>query len=115
MRLHKQLISMELPEKAQICVSGCPNNCSEGYLRDIGFLGKKNGWGMIVGGTSGRRPRIGGDVIAESLTDDQAVELAQKCLAYYKNNARHRERTYRFIERIGIDAFNKPVLEADDV
>lgn len=79
-------------------------------MRDIGLFGKKNGWSLIVGGTSGRRPRIG-DIIAESLTDDQAVGLAQKCLEYYKNNAKPRERISRFIERIGIEAFKKAVLE----
>ncbi len=108
-RLHNQLVDMELPGKTKVGVSGCPNNCCEGYLRDIGLFGKKNGWSMIVGGTSGRRPRIG-DLIAENMTDDQACELAQKCLEYYKNNAKPRERISRFIDRIGIEDFKKAML-----
>lgn len=109
MRLEKLLVGMEMPAKVKIGVSGCPNNCSEGYVRDIGLFGKSKGWTLIIGGCSGRRPRIG-DVIAEQLTDGQAVELVQKCLEYYKNNAKAKERTARFIERIGIEAFKKAVL-----
>lgn len=40
----------------------------------------------------------------------QVIELAQKCLDYYKANAKERERTARFIDRIGIEEFKKAVL-----
>ncbi len=110
MRLHELLVGKDLPGKTKIGVSGCPNNCCEGYLRDIGLFGRKNGWTLVVGGTSGRKPRIG-DVVAENLNDDQAVELMQKCLAYYKDNAKPRERISRLIERTGVEALKKAVLE----
>jgi NAD(P)H-nitrite reductase large subunit len=110
LRLEKMLVGMEMPAKVKIGVSGCPNNCSEGYVRDIGLFGKSKGWTLVVGGSSGRKPRIG-DVIAERLTDDQALELVHKCLDFYKKNANTKERTARFIERIGIEAFKKAVLE----
>ncbi|OPY59760.1 MAG: Nitrite reductase (NAD(P)H) [Pelotomaculum sp. PtaU1.Bin035] len=109
LRLEKLLVGVEMPGKVKIGVSGCPNNCSEAYVRDIGLFGKAKGWTLIIGGTSARKPRIG-DVIAEQLTDDQAVELVQKHLEYYKNNAKPKERTARFIERIGIEAFKNAVL-----
>ncbi|MDF9409744.1 MAG: Nitrite reductase (NAD(P)H) [Pelotomaculum sp. PtaB.Bin013] len=64
MRLEKLLVGMKMPGKIKIGVSGCPNNCGEGYVRDIGLFGKSKGWTLIIGGTSGRKPRIG-DVIAE--------------------------------------------------
>lgn len=108
-RLEALLVGVEMPAKVKIGVSGCPNNCGEGYLRDIGLFGKSKGWTLIAGGTSGRKPRIG-DVIGEQLTDDQAVELAQKCLEYYKDNAKPKERIARFIERTGIEAFKDAVL-----
>jgi NAD(P)H-nitrite reductase large subunit len=109
LRLEKEFLGMDLPAKVKIGVSGCPNKCGEAYVRDIGLFGKKSGWTFIFSGNSGARPRIG-DIIAENLTDDQVVELARKCLDYYKANARGRERTARFIERIGIEEFKKAVL-----
>lgn len=59
MRLEKILVGYELPAKAKIGVSGCPNNCGEAYVRDVGVFARKSGWVFIFGGNSGRRPRIG--------------------------------------------------------
>jgi len=108
-RLEKLLVGYELPAKAKIGVSGCPNNCGESYVRDIGVFAKKSGWTFVFGGNSGVRPRIG-NVLAEKLTDDQVIELAQKCLDFYKVNAKGKERTARFVDRIGIEEFKKAVL-----
>jgi len=109
MRLEKQLVGMELPAKVKIGISGCPNNCCEAYVRDAGIFAKKSGWTLIFGGNSARRPRIG-DVLVEDINDDQVIELIQRCLDYYKTNAKGKERTARFIERIGIENFKQAVL-----
>lgn len=108
-RLEQLLVGMELPAKGKIGVSGCPFCCAESFVRDFGVFGKKTGWTFIFGGNSGRNARIG-DIIAQDLTDDQVVELAMKCLNYYKENAKPMERTSRFINRIGIEEFKKAVL-----
>lgn len=110
MRLEKMLVGYELPAKAKIGVSGCPNNCSEAYIRDIGVFARKGGWTFIFGGNSGGRPRIG-DVLAEKLNDDEVLELAQKCLDYYKTNAKGKERTARFVERIGAEEFKNAIFQ----
>ncbi|MHB1041495.1 MAG: NAD(P)/FAD-dependent oxidoreductase [Eubacteriales bacterium] len=108
-RLEKLLVGLELPGKAKVGVSGCPNNCGEGYVRDIGVFGKKSGWTFIFGGNSGARPRIG-DVLADQLIDEQVIELTQKCLDFYRANAKGKERTSRFIERIGVEELKKAVF-----
>lgn len=109
-KLEEMFVGMDMPAKAKFGISGCPNNCGEGFVRDFGAFGKKSGWTVIFGGNSGARPRIG-DVLAEGLSDEQVVELAQKCFEYYKANAKPKERTARFIDRIGIEEFKKAVLE----
>jgi len=107
--LEKIFVGKQLPAKTKIGVSGCPINCGEGYVRDFGAFGKKSGWTVIFGGNSGGKPRIG-DVIAEGLTKEEVIDLAKKCFQYYADNAKEKERTARFIERIGIDEFKKAVL-----
>jgi NAD(P)H-nitrite reductase large subunit len=102
-------LGMELPAKVKIGVSGCPLCCGESFVRDIGIFGKKNGWTIIFGGNSASRPRIG-DVIAENIGKDEVITLTQRCLGYYAANGKKKERTARFIERIGIDEFKKAVL-----
>lgn len=107
--LEKIFVGKQLPAKTKIGVSGCPINCGEGYVRDFGAFGKKSGWTVIFGGNSGAKPRIG-DVIAEKLTKEEVIDLAKKCFQYYADHAQKKERTARFIERIGIDEFKKAVL-----
>ena len=100
---------MELPAKVKIGISGCPFCCGESFVRDIGILGKKKGWKVIFGGNSGRRPRIG-DIIAEDIEREEVLKLTKRCLEYYAANGKKKERTARFIERIGIDEFKKSIL-----
>jgi NAD(P)H-nitrite reductase large subunit len=98
-----------LPAKVKIGVSGCPFCCGESFVRDIGIIGKKNGWTVTFGGNSARRPRVG-DIIAEDISKEEVIDLTKRCLEYYAANGKKRERTARFIERIGIDEFKKSIL-----
>lgn len=109
-KLEKLFVGMELPAKAKIGISGCPMNCGEGYLRDFGAFGKRSGWTVLFGGNSGGKPRIG-DVIAQDLSTEEVIELAKKCFEYYGRNAKPKERTARFIERIGMEEFKKNILK----
>lgn len=102
-KLEDSFSGIDYPAKMKLGVSGCPMCCGESYVRDMGFVGKHKGWTMIVGGHSGSRPRIG-DLLAEELSGEEAFALAQKFLAYYREQGKKRERTARFVERIGIAA-----------
>jgi NAD(P)H-nitrite reductase large subunit len=98
-----------IPAKTKFGISGCKLNCGESYVRDIGAFATPDGWTVVVGGNSGGRPRIG-DVIAEDLSEEDALDLIKKCLVYYSKNAKPKERIPRFIQRIGIEEFKKAVL-----
>ena len=106
-KLDDLLSNTALPAKTKVGVSGCPLNCGEGFVRDIGLFGKKdNGWTVIVGGNSGLNARIG-NVLAENLSDEEAFDLIKSFAEYYNANAKSRERLYRFVPRIGIDEIKK--------
>lgn len=109
MELEKLFIGMELPAKVKFGVSGCPVCCGESYVRDVGVLGKKKGWTVVFGGNSGSRPRIG-DIVAENIGKEEVIALVKRCLEYYAANGKKKERTARFMDRIGIDAFKEAVL-----
>ncbi len=103
-KLEKAFGGLPLPAKTKVGISGCPLNCCESYVRDIGVFGKKNGWTLVFGGNGGGCPRIA-DIVAEDLSDDEVIALVGKCLDYYRENARPMERTGRFMRRTKIDAF----------
>jgi NAD(P)H-nitrite reductase large subunit len=108
-RIEHLLAGKELPAKLKIGVSGCQFCCAENFVRDIGLLGKKHGWTLSFGGHSGNRPRIG-DILATDMSDDEAIQLINKCVDFYKKNARKKERASRFMERIGLEEFKINVL-----
>jgi NAD(P)H-nitrite reductase large subunit len=97
------------PAKLKVGISGCPRCCGESHTRDIGIMGTVRGWTVIFGGNSGTRPRIG-DVIAKDLSKDQALDLVTRLLEYYRNAAKPRERTARFMERIGMETVKSDLL-----
>ena len=101
--LEQLLSDREFPAKLKIGISGCQFCCSESLVRDIGVIAKKNGWTVSFGGHSGNRPRVG-NIVAENLSDTDAINLINKFLDYYKLDGKKKERTSRFIERVGIDA-----------
>jgi NAD(P)H-nitrite reductase large subunit len=97
------------PAKLKMGVSGCLRCCAESYLRDIGIVGTNRGWTVIFGGNSGRRPRIG-DIVARDLSKNDALDLVQRLLEYYRKNAQPKERTARFLGRIGLDMLKSELL-----
>lgn len=108
-RLEEYFAGMEMPAKFKVGVSGCPFLCAESLVRDLGLIGKKGGWTLVFGGNSGRRVREA-DVLAENLSDDEAIALARKCIDYYAANAKTRERTGAFVDRIGVEELKSAVL-----
>lgn len=106
-KLDELLSQMNIPAKTKVGVSGCPLNCGEGFVRDIGLFGKKEtGWTVIIGGNSGRNTRIG-DVLAEDLSEEKTIDLINRFAQFYIANAKGRERLYRFVPRIGIEEIKK--------
>jgi NAD(P)H-nitrite reductase large subunit len=99
---------MELPWKFKIGVSGCANSCAEPAVKDIGLIGASKGWRLLVGGSSGLKPRIG-QVLAENLSDEDALLLIDKVISYYKVHAK-KQRLGEFIDEIGMDKFKKDLL-----
>ncbi len=99
---------MQLQAKLKIGISGCGFCCGESFVRDIGLLAKNKGWTLIFGGNSGRKPRTG-DIIAEDISKEEVIDLIKRSLEYYAANSKKRERTARFIERVGIDTFKEAI------
>lgn len=109
MELNKKYHGMKLPWKFKIGVSGCPNQCAENCIKDLGFYAKNAGWIATVGGNGGSRPRLA-QVLKKALSDQEALELADRVLAYFNENALKTERLGRLIDRVGFEEFEKNVL-----
>ena len=78
-------------------------------MRDVGLAAEKKGWRFTFGGNAAGRPRIG-DLVADGLSDEEALNLVKKTLNYYLKTAKIKTRSARFMERIGIEKLKKAVL-----
>ncbi len=83
LELDRRYINMPMPSKLKIAVSGCPMDCAESHVRDIGIVGNKKGWVLEVGGNAGAAPRIA-EPIAKGLSDQEAIDLTDRVLEAYK-------------------------------
>ena len=97
---------MELPGKCKMAVSGCPLNCAESSVRDIGLIGKADGWRLLIGGNVGQDPRIAQEVMA-GLSDEQVLKGVEKVLQRYREEGKKGERLGKMIERTGIGIFKQ--------
>jgi len=107
--IEEKIRDQVFPAKVKIGVSGCQRCCSESQVRDIGVIATINRWMVFFGGNGGTKPRIG-DPVAWNLSSDEVVDCVQRLLKYYRLHAKPRERTARFMERIGMDTLNLELL-----
>ncbi|PVZ11095.1 nitrite reductase large subunit NirB [Actinomycetospora cinnamomea] len=106
--LEERYKGIEGPAKMKLAVSGCPRNCAESMVKDVGLVaveGRPGGstqWQIYVGGAAGATVRKG-DVLATVDTHADALRLTGRFLQYYRENANWLERTYDFVPRMGLD------------
>jgi NAD(P)H-nitrite reductase large subunit len=110
--LDEKYHGVELPGKFKIAVSGCPNQCAESQVRDIGLVGMPKGWRVYVGGCAGSRPRLA-DLLTQNVSDDDILSVIDRIVEAYKRLSKPRQRIGRLIDDIGIDAFRKEALGDD--
>ena len=85
-----------------MAVSGCPRNCAECSIKDVGVVGVEAGWEIYVGGNGGLKLR-GADLLSVVRTEEEALSWIGAFLQYYRENGVYGERTAQFIERVGMD------------
>ncbi len=109
--LESSLENLYTPHKTKMAVVGCPRNCAEATVKDIGLVGQEGGWQVVVGGAAGKRVRKA-DLLITVETTAKALEAAHLFFQYYRENANYLERTYDFVERTGIEQIRRDTVYA---
>ena len=110
MKLSKRFHGMELPCRTKIGVAGCKNACTSVYSKDIGVMvDLDKTFYITAGGSAGYYPRSA-DLVTKGLSENEAFNLVQSILYYYRDTAEAGEKLGDFIDRIGIDTFREDVL-----
>jgi nitrite reductase (NADH) large subunit len=109
--LERRLENLYSPHKTKMGVVGCPRNCAEATVKDIGLVGQEGSWQVVVGGAAGKKVRKA-DLLLTVETTEQALEAAQLFFQYYREQANYLERTYDFVERVGIEKVRRETVYA---
>jgi nitrite reductase (NADH) large subunit len=112
--LEERFKGLDSPAKLKLGVAGCPRNCSEPMVKDVGFVAVEGGrWEMYIGGAAGAHVRKG-DVLCTVDTAEEVIVMTGRFMQYYRENARWLERTYAFVPRVGVDEIRAVVVEDRD-
>jgi nitrite reductase (NADH) large subunit len=109
--IETRMQGMESPAKMKLAVSGCPRNCAESYVKDVGIVAIEGGrWEIYVGGAAGAHIRKG-DLLCTVDDAEAAKTITGRFLQYYRENAKWLERTYAFVPRVGLDHIRSVVVD----
>lgn len=109
-RLEKLMWGSWTPHKVKLAVSGCPRNCAEATIKDIGIICVEAGYDIVVGGNGGIELR-GTDHLARVATEEEVLEYSAAFMQIYREEARYLERTAPWVERVGMDYVKTRVVD----
>ncbi len=111
-KLEKMLFDMYAPHKVKLAVSGCPRNCAEAGIKDVGVIGVDSGYELYVGGNGGIKTEVA-QFLGKVGSDEEVMEYAGAFLQLYREEGWYLERTCHWLERVGLD-YVKGRIVADE-
>jgi len=109
--LERRFENLATPHKLKMGVVGCPRNCAEATVKDIGLVGQEGSWQVVIGGAAGKKVRKA-DLLVTVESTEEALQAAALFFQYYRENANYLERTYDFAERVGIERVRRETIYA---
>jgi nitrite reductase (NADH) large subunit len=98
------------PAKVKLAVSGCPRNCAEATVKDIGIVCVESGYDIHIAGAAGLHVRAT-DFLAHVTTEEEAIEYVAAVLQLYREKATYLDRIYRWAEKTGIDKIRAAIVD----
>ncbi len=110
--LERAMWRMYAPHKVKFAVSGCPRNCAEAGIKDVGIIGVDSGWEMHIGGNGGIKTEVA-HFFTKLKTAEDVLEYTGAFMQLYREEGWYLERTVHYLSRVGMDYVKKRIL-ADD-
>ncbi|MDX2219730.1 MAG: nitrite reductase large subunit NirB [Burkholderiales bacterium] len=109
-QLERALWRMYAPHKVKLAVSGCPRNCAESGIKDVGIIGVDSGWEIYVAGNGGIKTEVA-EFFCKVTTHEEVLEYSGAFLQLYREEGWYLERTVHFVKRVGLDYCKQRVVE----
>jgi nitrite reductase (NADH) large subunit len=108
--LERALWRMYAPHKVKLAVSGCPRNCAEAGIKDVGVIGVESGWEIHVAGNGGIKTEVA-QFLVKVKTPAEVLEYAGAFLQLYREEGFYLERTVHFVARVGMDDVKRRIVD----
>jgi nitrite reductase (NADH) large subunit len=108
--LERALWRMYAPHKVKLAVSGCPRNCAESGIKDVGVIGVDSGWEIYVGGNGGIKTEVA-QFFCKVKTPEEVLEVSGAFLQLYREDGWYLERTVHYLNRVGMAHCKARVLD----
>ncbi len=108
--LERAMWRMYAPHKVKFAVSGCPRNCAEAGIKDVGIIGVDSGWEMYVAGNGGIKTEVA-HFFTKLKTAAEVLEYTGAFCELYRLEGWYLERTVHFVNRVGLDYVKKRILD----
>ena len=108
--LERAMWRMYAPHKVKFAVSGCPRNCAESGIKDVGVIGVDSGWEMYIAGNGGIKTEIA-HFLVKVKTAEEVLEYTGAFCELYRQEGWYLERTVHYVSRVGLEYVKKKILE----
>ena len=108
--LERAMWRMYAPHKVKFAVSGCPRNCAEAGIKDVGIIGVDSGWEMYVAGNGGIKTEVA-HFFTKLKTAEEVLEYTGAFCELYRQEGWYLERTVHYVSRVGLDYVKQRILE----
>ena len=108
--LERAMWRMYAPHKVKFAVSGCPRNCAEAGIKDVGIIGVDSGWEMYVAGNGGIKTEVA-HFLVKLKTAAEVLEYTGAFCQLYRLEGWYLERTVHFVNRVGLDYIKQRILD----
>jgi len=108
--LERAMWRMYAPHKVKFAVSGCPRNCAEAGIKDVGIIGVDSGWEMYVAGNGGIKTEVA-HFFVKLKTADEVLEYTGAFCQLYREEGWYLERTVHYVNRVGLDHVKRKILD----
>ena len=107
--LERALWKMYAPHKVKLAVSGCPRNCAESGIKDVGVIGVDSGWELYIGGNGGIKTEVA-QFLVKVGNAAEVLEYSGAFLQLYREEGWYLERTVHYLSRVGMDHIRARIL-----
>jgi nitrite reductase (NADH) large subunit len=109
-KLERFLCGSWTPAKVKLGVSGCPRNCAEATVKDVGIICVESGYDIHVAGAAGLHVKAT-ELLGHVATEEEAIEHVAAFLQLYREQAAYLERVWKWVERTGLDTIRAAIMD----